>query len=107
MFLAPLVDERLIIESESSIINDGETDNLVCPYIDLPETFEAYLAAKVIVDALKKSGKEPTRAAFTAALDASNAIDLGGYVVGFKPNDHNGSKFVDLTVVSGDGKMRQ
>ncbi|MBC8117554.1 MAG: GNAT family N-acetyltransferase, partial [Candidatus Saccharimonas sp.] len=37
MFIAPLVDERLIIESESSIINDGETDNLVCPYIDLPE----------------------------------------------------------------------
>ena len=70
-------------------------------------TFEAYLAGKTIVDALKKSGREPTRASFMAALDATSGLDLGGYVVAFKPNDHNGSKFVDLTVVSADGKMRQ
>ncbi|MEM6537088.1 MAG: GNAT family N-acetyltransferase [Pseudomonadota bacterium] len=25
-------------------INDGGTDNLICPYIDLPETFDEYLA---------------------------------------------------------------
>ena len=47
MFIAPLVDERLIIESRSNINNGGETDDLVCPYIDLPETFEAYLAEKL------------------------------------------------------------
>ena len=70
-------------------------------------TFEAYLAGKTIVDALKKSGREPTRASFMAALDATSGLDLGGHVVAFKPNDHNGSKFVDLTVVSADGKMRQ
>lgn len=70
-------------------------------------TFEAYLVGKTIVDALKKSGKEPTRASFMAALDATSSLDLGGHVFAFKPNDRNGSKFVDLTVVSADGKMRQ
>ena len=69
-------------------------------------TFEAYLTGKAIVEALKKSGKEPSRATFMAALDASSALDLGGFTIGFKPNDRNGSKFVDLTVVSADGKMR-
>lgn len=69
-------------------------------------TFEAYLAGRAIIDALKKSGKEPTRTAFMAALDASGSLDFGGFTVGFKPNDRNGSKFVDLTVVSADGKMR-
>ena len=69
-------------------------------------TFEAYLAGKAIVEALKRSGKEPSRTAFMAALDGSPAMDLGGYTIGFKPNDRNGSKYVDLTVVSADGKMR-
>ncbi|MEM6680668.1 MAG: GNAT family N-acetyltransferase [Pseudomonadota bacterium] len=27
------------------LINDGQTDNLICPFIDLPESFAAYLAA--------------------------------------------------------------
>ena len=70
-------------------------------------TFEAYLVGRTIVDALKKSGKEPTRASFMAALAATSGLDLGGHVFTFKPGDHNGSKFVDLTVVSADGKMRQ
>ena len=70
-------------------------------------TFEAYLAGKAIIDALKKSGKEPTRTSFMAALDATPTLDFGGHIIGFKPNDRNGSKYVDLTVVSADGKMRQ
>ena len=70
-------------------------------------TFEAYLVGKTIVDALKKAGREPTRASFMAALDATSGLDLGGHVFTFKPGDRNGSKFVDLTVVSADGKMRQ
>ena len=70
-------------------------------------SFEAYLAGKAMVEALKKSGKEPTRTAFMAALDATASLDLGGYIIGFKPNDRNGSKYVDLTVVSADGRMRQ
>ena len=69
-------------------------------------TFEAYLAGKVIIEALKKSGKEPTRVSFMAALDATRSLDLGGHVIGFKPDDRNGSKYVDLTVVGADGKMR-
>ena len=69
-------------------------------------SFEAYLAGKAIIEVLKKSGKEPTRASFMAALDATSSLDLGGYQVGFRPNDRNGSKFVDLTVVGADGKMR-
>ena len=70
-------------------------------------TFEAYLVGRTIVDALKKAGREPTRASFMAALDATSGLDLGGHVFTFKPGDRNGSKFVDLTVVSADGKMRQ
>jgi CelD/BcsL family acetyltransferase involved in cellulose biosynthesis len=47
LFMAPFADERLIVEPQTSLINHGETDNLVCPYIDLPDTFEAYLTEKL------------------------------------------------------------
>jgi len=47
LFIDALSDPRLEVEARSSIINDGDTDNLVCPYIDLPDTFEAYLTAKL------------------------------------------------------------
>ena len=43
LFMEPFADERLIVESLTRIINDGQTDNLLCPYIDLPDTFDAYL----------------------------------------------------------------
>jgi hypothetical protein len=47
LFMAPFDDERLTVESRTSIINNGQTDNLVCPYVDLPATFDAYLAEKL------------------------------------------------------------
>ncbi len=55
LFMQPLEDERLIVESLTSIINHGETDNLVCPYIDLPDTFEAYLAEKLSTNTRQKT----------------------------------------------------
>jgi len=47
LFMTPFADERFIVESMTSTINEGETDNLVSPYIDLPNTFDAYLAEKL------------------------------------------------------------
>jgi len=43
IFMKPFEDERLIVEPLTSFGNEGVTDNLICPYIDLPGTFEAYL----------------------------------------------------------------
>jgi CelD/BcsL family acetyltransferase involved in cellulose biosynthesis len=47
LFMEPFADERLIVESLTSMINQGATDNLVCPYIELPSSFEAYLGEKL------------------------------------------------------------
>jgi len=35
----------LVRHDNTHLINDGQTDNLVCPYIDLPDSFDAYLAS--------------------------------------------------------------
>lgn len=67
-------------------------------------SFEGFIAAKLVVSALRASGPELNRAKFIAALEAMNDVDLGGLRVGFAPNHHEGSKFVDLSLISRDGR---
>lgn len=68
---------------------------------------EGYIAAKVIVEAVRRQGARPTREGMAATLDAMENYNLGGYVVGFKPGMRSGSKFVELSIISGAGKIRQ
>ena len=49
----------------------------------------------------------PTREGMVAALDGMDNYNLGGYVVGFKPGVRSGSRFVELSIISGAGKIRQ
>ena len=41
-----------------------------------------------------------------SALEGMDRHDLDGYAVGYKPGRHTGSKFVELTLISGNGKIR-
>ena len=69
-------------------------------------SFEGYIDARVLVQALRRSGHQPTRAALIAALERLGNDDLGGYVVHFAPDDHAGSHFVDLTSIDAHGGVR-
>ncbi|MEO8752159.1 MAG: ABC transporter substrate-binding protein [Casimicrobiaceae bacterium] len=68
-------------------------------------SLEGYIAAKVFVEGLRRAGAQPTREGFVAALETLRDFDLGGFNVTYTPGDHNGSKFVELTVISRDGKF--
>ncbi len=67
-------------------------------------SLEAYIGAKVLVEALKRAGPKPTREGLLHALDNLKSFDAGGYVVSFAPDSHNGSSFVELTVIGRDLK---
>lgn len=69
-------------------------------------SLESYIAAKVTVEALRRAGAKPTREAFMAALDAMSGYDAGGYVLGFSPTNHNGSAYVELTIIGKDGRFK-
>ncbi len=62
-------------------------------------SLESYIAAKVTVEALRRAGPRPTREGFMQALDGLKGFDTGGYLVSFSPTNHNGSSFVELTVI--------
>lgn len=68
-------------------------------------SLEGYLAAKVLVEGLKRAGKSPTREKLVDALEDMGRVDLGGFVVSYSPTSHNGSQFVDLTIISKNGKF--
>jgi branched-chain amino acid transport system substrate-binding protein len=67
-------------------------------------SLESYIAAKVSVEAMRRAGPNMTRESFQKALDGLKGYDTGGYVVNFTPTDHNGSSFVELTVLGRDKK---
>jgi ABC-type branched-subunit amino acid transport system substrate-binding protein len=68
---------------------------------------EGFIAAKVIVEAARRQGRRMSREGFVAALDGMASFDAGGYVVGYRPGVRNGSRFVEMTIISGAGKIRQ
>ena len=51
-----------------------------------------------------RAGPRLTRDGFVAALEGMRDVDLGGMTVRFSPTHHTGSDFVDLTMISRDGK---
>lgn len=63
-------------------------------------TLEGYLAAKVMVEGLRRAGKKLDRESFIRAMESMEAYDAGGFKVSYGPENHSGSKFVDLTIIS-------
>ena len=60
-------------------------------------SFEGYLAARMITEALTRAGKNPTRQSLVQALESINDLDLGGFRIQMGRDDHNASDFVELT----------
>lgn len=80
------------------------------PALEVPVSYavmEGYIAARVIAEAVRRQGSNPTRLGTAQALDSINHFDLGGYIVGFQPGQRWGSKFVELSIVSNGVRIRQ
>ena len=67
---------------------------------------ESCIAAKVLVEGIRKSGKVVTRETLQKSLSAMGRVDVGGHVVEFKPGFHHGGKFVDIAVILANGELR-
>jgi branched-chain amino acid transport system substrate-binding protein len=70
-------------------------------------SLESYIAAKVLVEGLRRAGAQPTRERLLTALDSVSNYDVGGYLVSFSPSNHNGSSFVSLSILGRDLAFRE
>ena len=68
-------------------------------------SLEGFIAAKVLVEGLRRAGSDLTREKFISAMETIRDFDFGGYWITFTPTNHNGSKFVELTVIGKDERF--
>lgn len=66
---------------------------------------EGFVAAKVLVEGLKRSGRNLTREGLVGALESMRRVDLGGLMLSYSERDHHGSEFVELTMIGKEGKF--
>jgi ABC-type branched-subunit amino acid transport system substrate-binding protein len=69
-------------------------------------SMEGYVAAKVFVEGLRRAGANPNREGLITALESMRDLNLGGFFVDFSPTKHAGSSYVDLTILTSDGRVR-
>ena len=68
-------------------------------------SLEGYIVAKVMVEGLRRAGKDLTREKLVSALESMNSVDFGEFMVSFSPANHSGSRYVDLTMIGHAGKF--
>jgi branched-chain amino acid transport system substrate-binding protein len=68
---------------------------------------EGYIAAKILVEGLQRAGPKITSAKLQRALEGLTGFDVGGLTIGFSSSSHSGSSYVNIGILSADGKMMQ
>ena len=67
---------------------------------------EACIGAKVLTEAMRRAKKPGDARSLLAAMQSLGRYDTGGFVVNYAPGQNHGSKFVELAMVSRDGKLK-
>jgi branched-chain amino acid transport system substrate-binding protein len=68
---------------------------------------ESCIAAKVLVEGMKRSGGNITRASLQKSLAGLGRYDAGGYVIDFKPGFHHGGSYVGMALLKPNGEVRE
>lgn len=66
---------------------------------------EGHVAARVVLEALRRNKPPMTRDRMTTALEDLGKLDLGGFSVQFGRGQHQGSRFVDLSMIGPSGSV--
>lgn len=70
-------------------------------------SMEGYVAARTLVEALHRTPGKLTPSSIANSLEALREWDLGGFRVDFGAHKHSASRFVDLTILTSDGRARR
>ncbi|TWD87479.1 amino acid/amide ABC transporter substrate-binding protein (HAAT family) [Variovorax beijingensis] len=69
-------------------------------------SMEGYIAAKVLTEGLRRAPGKASRDGLIAGLESIDRQQFGGFEVSFSAKNHVGSKFVELSMLTGDGRVR-
>ena len=98
--LPAVVEYRAMMDRHAPQVPEALRDGKYAPEPHSFRSFEGFVNAKVIVEALRRAGANPTRPSFRAALESLKNVDLGiGAPLTFGPERHQGLDSVYFTRV--------
>ncbi len=81
----------------------GKGGNKVQPNFS---SMEGFLAAKLFTEGLRRAGGRVTRESFINGMESIGETSLGGFQVSLSSSNHVASRFAELSMLTGDGKVR-
>jgi len=98
---SPYSSARAIAREFAEAVRKGGSD-----YQANFSSMEGYLAARVIAEALRRGPAKTTRDSLITSIEGLGTESFGGFNVSFSERDHVASKFVELSMLTGDGRVR-
>ncbi|MCB5197101.1 ABC transporter substrate-binding protein [Deefgea salmonis] len=102
---------KLIQEFQAAVFNEmgtgsgkEESKSAIANYPSYA-MLEGYISARLIVEAIKRAGKTPTRSSIYNALTTMKKYDLGGFTIDYSDKNRNGSSFGEITMMSPTGAL--
>lgn len=72
-----------------------------------PAMLEGFAAAKVLVEGLRRAGKDLTRPGLQRALEGMQRVNIGGLEISYSPKDHTGLDYAELSIIDANGRFRR
>ena len=69
-------------------------------------SMEGFLAAKLFTEGLRRAGSRITRDGLINGLESIGTTSMGGYSVSLSPTNHVASRYAELSMLTGDGRVR-
>jgi branched-chain amino acid transport system substrate-binding protein len=67
---------------------------------------EGYIAGRTLVEGLKRAGRDISSEKLAFALSGLGELDFSGYRIRYARGNHEGSRYVELGVVTDNGQLR-
>ena len=74
----------------------------------VPSAFqlEGFVHAKLLVEGLRRAGRNLNTASFIKAMEEAGEISFGRFAAKYSPSSHNGSSYVELAIIDNAGQLR-
>jgi len=100
----PWNDTAQVVREYQQLIAQGDADPA---HLYSYSGIEGYVTIKLMIEALRRTGRDLTREKMILTLEGLRQFNLGGYRISYSASDHGGSTFVDLTVIGDGGRVRR
>ena len=91
---------RAVADYQSAMVNSGLVDRI--GFISL----EGYLVGRLAIEALERTGPNPTRETYLRALNELRTVRLGDLDLVYGEGDNQGMDDVFLTILDGEGRFQ-